>query len=114
MSGRACCVVGCRNNAIKTWKNKICHLHNINYGLGKCVCLLPFVHIPFPTKDIETRNEWIKRVNRKGWQPNEDSRISSAHFVDFDLLERKPSPLHPYPTLHMRCELTVKQEKAVK
>lgn len=75
------------------------------------MCLPPFVLVPFPKKDVERRNEWIKRVNRKGWQPNVDSRICSSHFVGFDLLERKPCPMFPYPTLSMGYDLTPEQVK---
>lgn len=114
MSGkRGCCVVGCTNNHnnITAWKKQYCEIHEINHGIGKCICLPPFVLLTFPTKDIQLRNEWIKRINRKNWQPNADSRICSKHFINCDLLEKKVSPSYPYPTLYMGYQLTPNQAK---
>ncbi len=51
------------------------------------------------------KQEWIKRVNRKDWQPNSDSRICSEHFLDFDQETGKPSSLNPCPVLKMGYEL---------
>ena len=112
MSGRrCCCVVGCKNNYndISKWKKEVCIIHNINHGIGRCICPPPFVLVTFPKKDFETWKEWIKRVNHKGWQPNEDSRICSMHFVNFNIHERRPDVKYPYPTLNMGYQLTPEQ-----
>ena len=112
MSGRrGCCIVGCTNNYnnISKWKGQICTIHKVNHGTGRCVCLPPFILITFPTKDVETRKEWVKRVNRKGWQPNEDSWICSIHFVNYDMYGMKPDPKYPYPMLQMGYQLTPEQ-----
>ena len=53
----------------------------------------------------------MKRVNRKGRYPNGDSRICSSHFVNFDLLEKMPCPMFPYPTLQMGYQLTPEQAR---
>ena len=112
MSGRrGCCIVGCTNNYnnISKWKGQVCTIHKVNHKTGRCVCSPPFILITFPTKDVETRKEWVKRVNRKGWQPNEDSRIYSIHFVNYDMDGMKPDLKYPYPTLQMEYQLTPEQ-----
>ena len=47
------------------------------------------------------RDNWKKRINRADdknhlWNPSQDSKVCSLHFVD-----GKPTPLNPNPTLAM-------------
>ena len=52
--------------------------------------------------DPEKRKEWVKSINRKNpktgknWQPSEDDRVCSKHFVD-----GQPTVDHPCPTVDM-------------
>ena len=107
MSKRQCCITGCSNGGyrLKIWRSKICFLHNSNYGKFPCICNPPFQLFPFPA-DIEERKKWSKAVNRKDikspnkiWEPNNDSRICSDHFVD-----ACPTTANPYPTLSLGYE----------
>ena len=108
MPRRYCCVFDCHNNddIVKDWENATCTIHNEVNGLGNCKCQPRFILLPFPTKDVNLREEWIWRINRKNWQPNYNTRICSLHFVDVDLVNRKISPAHPYPTLNMGYSLS--------
>ena len=78
---------------------------NCNKGTSRCICEPPFYLITFPTelRDPIGRQKWTSIVNRKRgnkiWQPTSDSRVCSLHFLD-----GKPSPAHPYPTLHLGYE----------
>ena len=106
MSYRYCAVVGCHNSGrgLKKWKDGFCNIHQMNYGMGKCICEPPFRLFPFPTElqDLEGRWRWIKNVNRldrktgKLWIPSVNCRICSKHFVDGE-----PSLSNPNPTLFM-------------
>ena len=40
-----------------------------------------------------------------------DSRICSVHLADVDLVKRKTSPQHPYPTIEMGYELSGERAK---
>ena len=86
---------------IKDWQNASCPTHNVINGLDHCNCQQPFFLLSFPTKDVQLRDEWTRRINRKDWQPNYNTRICSSHFHEFDIVKKKPSPAHPYPTLNM-------------
>ena len=103
MPKRYCCVFNCHNHdgIIKQWQSAICPLHNVINGLEHCTCQPPFFLLTFPTKDVNLRNEWIQRINRKDWQPRYDTRICSVHFIDPDIVKKQISPAHPYPTLNM-------------
>ena len=52
-----------------------------------------------------------RRINRKNWQPNYDTRICSVHFLNADFVRRKTSPEHPYPTQNMGYSLTGERAK---
>ena len=56
---RSCCAFGCTN-----WS-----------GEGKNLQFYSF-----PKRPVE-RSRWIAAVGRESWQPNQHSRICSAHFV---------------------------------
>ena len=103
----------CHHNddMVKDWQNTTCTIHNEVNGLGNCKCQPPFILLPFPTKDVNLREEWIWRINRKNWQPNYNTRICSVHFVDVDLVQKKISPAHPYPTLNMGYSLSGERAK---
>ena len=87
---RICAVFGCSSSTyqLKKWRSGLCQLH-VDCYRGKCGCPEPFKLFPFPTKkgDAEARNKWIKAINRKdtktgiNWQPNDDDRVCSKHFV---------------------------------
>ena len=113
MPGKYCSVVHCHNHddEIKKWEKSICEAHGMINGLEHCDCKPPFVLLSFPTKDISLRNEWIKRVNCKDWQPNYDTHICSVHFKEYDLLKKKISPNYPYPTVNMGYELSESKKK---
>lgn len=106
MPGRYCSVAGCHNSEVglKKWRDGFCNIHQINYGIGRCICEPPFRLFPFPTElqDPEGRQRWIKNVNRqdpktgKIWIPSISGRICSKHFVDSE-----PSLSNPNPTLFM-------------
>ena len=104
-SKRGCCVYNCFNNSYKInrWRNEICDTHNIKHS--ECNCRVPYIMLTFPTKNLDLRNEWIKRVNHKNWQPNYDSRICSEHFVDVDYTNKKTLTQYPCPTLKMGYQL---------
>ena len=102
MSNRVCAVTCCKNNGYKLakWNSKICDVHD---KLRKhCDCPKPFDLFPFPTerKNQYGRRMWVKLIQRKNgdknWQPKDDSRVCSVHFVD-----NAPTILNPYPTLHL-------------
>ncbi|XP_035663259.1 uncharacterized protein LOC118406967 [Branchiostoma floridae] len=118
MSRRQCCVFGCHNGgkALNKWRDEQCIIHNKVHR--SCECMEPFQLLSFPTvnKDPGARKEWTRRVGRKikgnkNWEPNNDSRICSMHFVD-----GKPTDENPYPTEGMgyalnRYTTTPKQRK---
>ena len=105
MSKRHCCVNNCTNGGYKInqWKKTFCYIHNINYGIGSCICDPPFTLHTFPSEksDSYNRGVWIKNINRKAtdnkiWLPNIDSRVCSEHFID-----GRPTVINPYPTLKL-------------
>ena len=108
---RGCCVYGCHNNAykIKKWKTDLCNTHNIKHEA--CDCRSPYIMLTFPTKNLDMRNEWIRRVNRKNWEPNYDTRICSEHFINVDFTKKKTLPEHPFPTLKMGYKLIGERSK---
>ena len=91
-SKRYCCVFSCHNHdgMIKDWQNGTCPTHNVINGLDHCNCQQPFFLLSFPTKDVQLRDEWTRRINRKDWQPNYNTRICSSHFHEFDIVKKKP------------------------
>ena len=99
---------GCHNNegTLKKWKTSQCEEHKVINGTDSCDCKWPFFLTTFPTKDKDLKEEWIKRINRKDWKPNYDTRICSDHFVDVDLVRRKLSKDHPYLTINLGYEPT--------
>ena len=108
MPRRYCCVFGCHNNdsIVKDWETETCKIHNVINATQQCDCPLPFFLLTFPTKDAKLREEWIRRINWKNWKLSYDSRICSVHIADVDLVKRKTSPQHPYPTIQMGYELS--------
>lgn len=104
MSTRCCAFNFCTNNATKItkWKKQMCEIHQIQHGLGSCICDPPFQLFPFPTelKDKYGRQKWTSIINRKNgsenWMPKDDSRVCSDHFID-----GRPTPTNPYPTLKL-------------
>ena len=96
---------------MKEWQRSTCAIHNVINGLDHCDCQPPFFLLAFPTKDLTLRQQWIRRINHKDWQPNYDTRICSVHFLDVDFVRRKPSPQHPYPTQNMGYSLTGERAK---
>ena len=117
---RICAVVGCSSSTyqLDKWKKKHCKIHN---SLQKdCTCSPPFVLYPFPTeheKNKEARREWVKAIYRKdkktgkNWQPKEDDRVCSLHFV-----EGKPTDVYPYPLINIpgKPELITRKRKPPK
>lgn len=103
---RICAILGCSNGTygLKRWKKTDCLIHHCKHGTSRCVCPPPFELFTFPTerRDPESRRQWVKLINRsdkqtgRNWQPTEDSRVCTKHFVD-----GCPTPQYPYPTLHM-------------
>ena len=67
MPGAHCVVVGCTNGSYKLrkWREELCPVHNINYGIAHCVCEPPFKLFTFPTvlKDNDGRKRWIRAVS---------------------------------------------------
>ncbi|XP_041976082.1 THAP domain-containing protein 11-like [Aricia agestis] len=62
-----CCVVGCKNSQSRNRE-------------------LTFYSFPRRSWEIKKRNDWIKAIRRitsdnKPWQPNQNTRICSAHFI---------------------------------
>ncbi|XP_038054914.1 uncharacterized protein LOC119727121 [Patiria miniata] len=102
-SGKVCAVVGCKNSSKKLseWKTSVCDLHSPK-SHRECSCVQPWQLHRFPAgSDCEvwsfsSRNNWIKNLNRKDFEPTKNSRICSIHFQD-----GKPSKNNPYPSLHM-------------
>ena len=110
---RYCCVTDCHNNGrvIKQWESSTCDKHKVLNGSQGCDCTFHFFLTTFPTKDKSLAHEWIQRINRKNWIPNYNTRICSDHFVDVDLIRKRLSPQHPYPTLKLGYELTGERTK---
>lgn len=89
----SCAVIGCNSSTyqLELWKTTWCEEHQINFGIGRCICDPPFVLKPFPTarKDPSLRQRWINAISRKvkvkkrwvDWAPNADSRVCSKHFA---------------------------------
>lgn len=111
MSKRNCCVINCKNSGyqLKKWRKNYCNQHKCNYGTQCCTCNPPFELFTFPreNKDSYSRSVWTKnvyRVNTDGsnWQPNENTRICSHHFVD-----GFPSVTNPFPTLSMGHDYSI-------
>ena len=101
VSNRNCSVIGCGNSGarMQKWMKQVCPTHQCNQGSGACNCPPPFVLFTFPTKmrDSERRQKWIKAINRKSednknWQPNDNSRVCSNHFVNGRPTEQNPDP----------------------
>ena len=103
MPKRYCCVFNCHNHdgMIKEWRNATCSIHRVINGLEHCNCKPPFFLLPFPTKDLSLRDEWIQKIYQKNWHSSYDTRICSVHFVDPDFVKNKTSPAYPYPTVNM-------------
>ena len=91
---------------VKEWQRSTCPTHDVINGLEHCDCKPPFVLLAFPTKDLTLRDEWVRRINCKNWQPNYDTRICSEHFINVNLVTRKTSAEHPYPTKNMGYSVT--------
>ena len=103
---RICAVVGCSSSTyqLQKWRKGFCTSHNCHRTSQDCTCPDLFQLYPFPTLkgDREKRKEWVKSINRKNpktgknWQPSEDDRVCSKHFVD-----GQPTVDHPCPTVNM-------------
>ncbi|XP_021351115.1 uncharacterized protein LOC110448927 [Mizuhopecten yessoensis] len=102
MSYRVCAISACKNNGykLKQWNKEFCVEHQCKKKC--CICQQPFKLFPFPTakKDLSSRLIWARVVQRKCgskiWQPKEDSRICSEHFIDGE-----PTTKNPYPSLKL-------------
>ena len=103
---RICAVVGCSSSTyqLQKFRTGFCTSHNCHRTSQDCTCPDLFQLYFFPTLkgDPEKRKEWVKSINRKNpktgqnWQPSEDDRVCSKHFVD-----GRPTVDHPYPTVDM-------------
>ena len=103
---RICAVVGCSSSTyqLQKWRKGFCTSHNCHRTSQDCTCPDLFQLYPFPTLkgDHEKREKWVKSINRKNpktgknWQPSEDDRVCSKHFVD-----GQPTVDHPCPTVDM-------------
>ena len=88
LSGR-CQMVGCKigSHILKKWRSTLCEKHPpYHHDVGLCTCRPPYVLYSFP-KDPVKKNIWIARVNRKGFTPNQESKICSRHFVGEEVNE---------------------------
>lgn len=113
---RICAVVGCSSSTyqLKKWRNGLCSAHNCHRTSPECSCAEPFQLYPFPTakKEPERRRKWIKSINRKNpktgknWQPSDDDRVCSKHFVN-----GQPTEDHPFPTIDVGYNYKPKQQK---
>ena len=98
--GRNCCVVQCANSGkhLKKWSQSMCTIHRKNFEF--CPCPQPFTLIPFPSKNLDLKEGWVRCVNRthvgKPWIPNAATRICSRHFEEG----------HSYPILDMGHDST--------
>ncbi|XP_034026129.1 uncharacterized protein si:dkey-56d12.4 [Thalassophryne amazonica] len=88
MSSINCSVRGCHNN----WKKRKLSLSQrcFEHGKERSECCGPAFNLfPPPSKDEDLRC-WLKALNLKN--PPKRPYVCSFHFV-----EKKPTPLHPYP-----------------
>ncbi|ELU04070.1 hypothetical protein CAPTEDRAFT_225598 [Capitella teleta] len=104
-----CVVTDCKNReyGLEKWMKKECETHNgcnHNTGISICVCAPPYVLWPFPTeqKDSHQRNEWIRLVNRKGFEITSKSRICSKHFP-----AGRPTLAEPNPTIDLGYKISI-------
>ncbi|KAK6171030.1 hypothetical protein SNE40_019291 [Patella caerulea] len=101
-----CAVVGCSNSyyRLQRWAKSTCPIHNTRHD--ECVCKEPFQFFSFPSSKTQqdSRQKWIKNVNRKAgnanWQPTTQSRICSDHFV-----HGTPTVNNPYPSVNMGYDM---------
>lgn len=102
-----CVVIGCANSTyrLNNWKKGFCDVHNINFGIGSCICPPPFRLFPFPTvlRDNESRERWRAALNKQDKKnpeqllnPSKDMRVCSRHFVD-----GMPTSSNPDPTIDL-------------
>ena len=116
---RICAVKDCHNGTYKlgVWKSRECEKHACKFGDEACDCPQPFKLHTFPSKksrrpeDEVRRLAWRKMINRKAvvggkttdklWDPKEDDRVCSVHFVD-----GRPTAENPNPTLKLGYTLT--------
>nr|XP_054926288.1 uncharacterized protein LOC129384699 [Dermacentor andersoni] len=68
----------------------------INTRRESCRCDVFSLHrFPSATKNDKLRHRWIAAVNRKNYQPSENARVCSEHFLD------KPTEQNPAPVLRL-------------
>ncbi|XP_052784430.1 uncharacterized protein LOC128220189 [Mya arenaria] len=93
---RQCVVVNCSDNQKKLydWENSPCQFHNDVNGKD-CPCLVPFKFHCIPASG-ENRLQWLKSINRKGFDPPTKSVVCSKHFID-----GRPTKQNPIPVLEM-------------
>ena len=113
---RICAVVGCSCSTyqLQKWRRGFCSTHNCYRASQECTCPELFKLYLFPTLrgDPARRKEWIESINHKNpktgknWQPSEDDRVCSKHFVD-----GKPTVDHPCPTVEMGCNYMYQSKK---
>ncbi len=90
--GKSCCALGCSKRFLKG-------------------CAVHFYRFP---RDCKRRSEWIAAVNRKNWEPTEQSWICSSHFVGGTKSDDSSSPAY-VPTLfsHVKSPQKRKAEQNV-
>nr|XP_054921311.1 uncharacterized protein LOC129382015 [Dermacentor andersoni] len=95
-SGHRCVVFGCQTNQRKRSRllSAVCEEHNTRRE--SCRCGVFSLHrFPSATKNDKLRHRWIAAVNRKNYQPSENARVCSEHFLD------KPTEQNPAPVLRL-------------
>ena len=102
-----CAVFGCHNSQynLRKWKKELCLVHTgVTHKI--CPCDVPFKLYCFPSvlRNSDSRKLWIKALNRINkdnslWQPTQDDRVCSEHFVD-----GIPTPANPLPSLKLGYE----------
>ncbi|XP_070377570.1 uncharacterized protein [Dermacentor albipictus] len=93
-SGHHCVVFGCQNNQRKRSRllSAVCEEHNTRRE--SCRFSVFSLHrFPSATKNAKLRHQWIAAVNRKNYQPSENARVSSEHFLGNKPTEQNPAPV---------------------
>lgn len=92
---KSCCAVGCTNRALPDSAGRV-----------------KFYKFPSAQKAPERRRRWIGAVRRQNWEPNDSSRICSAHFVGGEKSDEELSPAY-VPQLFSFVSSPVKRKAEV-